>query len=95
MGGLLETFAWLKGIFKRNDILLQKTGYGLFALTFTGYIVFAILYALLYQTFLVLKAIFVFPALLAFPILFLRAARPAVDFYQNVPNGAYLYSMLT
>ena len=80
MGGLLETFAWLKGIFKRNDILLQKTGYGLFALTFTGYIVFAILYALLYQTFLVLKAIFVFPALLAFPVLFLRAAGPAYGF---------------
>lgn len=76
IGGLMETFAWLRGVFKRDDSLLQKTGYGLFSLTFIGYIAFAVLYALLYQTFLVMKAIFIFPALLAFPVLFLRAAEP-------------------
>jgi hypothetical protein len=80
IGGLMETFIWLRAILKRNDILLQKTGYGLLALAFAGYISFAILYALFYQTFLVLKAIFIFPALLAFPVLFLRAAEPANAF---------------
>ena len=80
IGGFIETFGWLKGIFKRDDTVLQKTGYGLFALAFIGYIAFAILYALLYQTFLVLKAIFIFPALLAFPVLFLRAAEPSYAF---------------
>jgi Dolichyl-phosphate-mannose-protein mannosyltransferase len=80
MGGLMETVNLIRGIFKRDFIVLQNTGYGLFALTFIGYIAFAILYALFYQTFLVLKAIFVFPALLAFPLLFLRAAEPAYAF---------------
>jgi hypothetical protein len=77
VGGLMETFAWLRGFFSRNDLALQKTGYGLFALAFLGYLAFAILYAMYYQTFLVLKAIFIFPALLAFPVFFLRAAEPA------------------
>jgi hypothetical protein len=80
IGGLMETFVLLRGIFIRDFIVLQNTSYGLFSLTFIGYIAFAILYALLYQTFLVLKAIFIFPALLAFPLLFLRTAEPAYAF---------------
>ncbi|MGD0750462.1 MAG: glycosyltransferase family 39 protein [Anaerolineales bacterium] len=80
MGGLMETFVLLRGIFRRDSIALQNTSYGLFSLTFIGYIAFAILYALLYQTFLVLKAIFIFPALLVFPLLFLRTAEPAYAF---------------
>jgi hypothetical protein len=80
IGGLMETFVLLRGIFRRDSIVLQNTSYGLFSLTFIGYIAFAILYALLYQTFLVLKAIFIFPALLAFPLLFLRTAEPAYAF---------------
>jgi len=80
IGGFMETFAWLRGIYKWDDIVLQKTGYGLFALIFIGYVAFAVLYALLYQTFLVMKAVFIFPALLAFPVLFLRAAEPAYAF---------------
>jgi len=80
IGGLLETFNLLRGVLKRDFIVLQNTSYGLFSLILIGYIAFAILYALLYQTFLVLKAIFIFPALLAFPLLFLRTAEPAYAF---------------
>ena len=80
IGGLMEIIVLLRGIFRRDFIVLQNTNYGLFALTFIGYIAFAILYALFYQTFLVMKAIFIFPALLAFPVLFLRTAEPAYAF---------------
>ena len=80
VGGLTETFNLLRGIFKRDFSILQNTSHGLFALTFIGYIAFAILYALFYQTFLVLKAVFVFPALLAFPLLFLRTAETVYAF---------------
>ncbi|MGA2490420.1 MAG: hypothetical protein ABSF99_09615, partial [Anaerolineales bacterium] len=79
-GCLMETFVFLRSIFKRDFIIVQTTSYGLFTLTFLGYISFAIIYALFYQTFLVLKAIFIFPALLTFPLLFLRAAEPGYAF---------------
>jgi hypothetical protein len=80
VGAIMETFLVLRSIFKRDLIIVQTISYGLFALTFIGYISFAILYALFYQTFLVLKAIFIFPALLTFPFLFLRAVEPAYTF---------------
>ena len=83
IGGLMESFVWLRGIFKRDFTILQNTSYGLFSLTFIGYIAFAILYALFYQTFLVLKAIFIFPALLTFPVLFLRTAEPVYAFFSK------------
>jgi len=80
MGGMTETFIMVRDIFKRDSVVLQNTDYGLFVLTFIGYIAFTIIYALLYQTFLVMKAIFIFPALLAFPVLFLRTTEPAYAF---------------
>ena len=79
----METFVLLRGIFIRDFIVLQNTSYGLFSLTFIGYIAFAILYALFYQTFLVLKAIFIFPALLTFPVLFLGTAQPVYAFFSK------------
>ncbi|MGD0876816.1 MAG: glycosyltransferase family 39 protein [Anaerolineales bacterium] len=83
IGVLMETSVLLSGIFRRDSIVLQNTSYGLFSLTFIGYIAFAILYALLYQTFLVFKAIFIFPALLAFPLFFLRTAEQAYAFLEK------------
>jgi len=83
IGGLIETFVILRGIIKKDFIVLQNSNYGLFAVTFIGYIAFAILYALFYQTFLVLKAIFIFPALLVFPLLFLRTAGPVYAFLEK------------
>ncbi len=80
VGGLMETFVFLRGVSYRDGNTLQASHYGLFALTFIGYISFLILYALFYQTFLVLKAIFIFPAILASPVLFLRSAEPVFAF---------------
>jgi hypothetical protein len=79
-GGLLETIVFLRSILKRDSAGVKNTSYGFFILTFFGYISFVTLYALFYQTFQVIKAIFVFPALLTFPLLFLQAAEPAYAF---------------
>lgn len=72
LGAALETITLIKGIFQRNVSLLQTTSFGLFALTFVGYVLFEIVYALVYRSITVIKPIFLYPAILGFPFLFLR-----------------------
>ena len=79
-GALAEAFVFLRSIFKQDFIGDKNTSYGLFILTLFGYISFVTLYALFYQTFQVIKSIFIFPALLAFPVVFLRTAEPLYAF---------------
>jgi hypothetical protein len=74
MGGGIEIFLVLKGLLKRDPALAAATHFGLTAITLTGFILFIIIYALEYRDFSVLKAIFLYPAMLVFPLLFLRAA---------------------
>ena len=69
-----EGWAVLQGIVRRDAAALQSRCFGLFALVFAGYVAFVALYAFAYRDFPVIKAVFVFPALLAFPLLFLRGA---------------------
>ncbi|MFH1524320.1 MAG: glycosyltransferase family 39 protein [Chloroflexota bacterium] len=91
IGILIEIFLTLKGIFLRDLFIAQKTNYGLFAVTFIGYILFVALYTLLYRDFAFMKAIFAFPALLVFPVLFLRAGEPLYMFLsKQIRWGAYL-----
>ncbi len=93
VGAAMETFLVLRSLYKRDLMSAQTISYGMFALIFIGYISFAILYALFYQTFLVLKAIFIFPALLTFPFLFLRAAEPVYTFMsKRIKWGVYILS---
>jgi hypothetical protein len=73
IGALLQTYLEIKSLFKRDPVLDQNTAYGLWVMTFFGYLLFEALYALNYQVYYVMKAIFIFPALLAFPVLFLFA----------------------
>jgi hypothetical protein len=73
MGVAMETFILLEGVFTRDDAIGQSTSYGLFVLILVGYFFFEVLYSLSYQSFLILKAIFIFPAILTFPSFFLRA----------------------
>jgi hypothetical protein len=80
LGFAIETFYVIKGIFKRDLGTAQMTGSGLYAISFIGYVLFAILYTMLYRDFAVMKAIFVYPALLVFPVLFLRAVGPLYEF---------------
>ena len=73
MGAAMETFLALKSIIKRDPGLAAATHFGLTALTFIGFMLFIILYALEYRDFSVMKAIFLYPAMITFPLLFVRA----------------------
>ena len=42
-------------------------------MTFLGYVGFVVLYAFIYRDFATMKAIFIYPAILALPILFITA----------------------
>ena len=73
VGAAMEIFLFLKSLIKRDPELAAATHFGLTALTFHGFVLFIILYALEYRDFSVMKAIFLYPAMLTFPLLFLRA----------------------
>jgi hypothetical protein len=80
VGLAIEVFLLLKEGFRRDSALTQATSHGLFAWTFIGYLLFVAFYTYLYRDFSFMKAIFAFPALLTFPILFLRAGEPLYAF---------------
>ena len=80
-GFLREAILVGKSIIKKDVFLARVTSYGLFAATAAGYILFQTLYSFQYRSITVIKAIFTFPALLAFAYLFLQAT-----------NNLYLYS---
>lgn len=74
VGALIETFLVVKAIFRLDLADLQTRSFGLFSLVFWGYLGFVALYALLYRDFAFMKAIFLYPGLIAFPLFFVRAA---------------------
>jgi hypothetical protein len=80
VGLAIEVLLLLKGSFRRDSTLIQSTSHGLFAWTFVGYLLFVALYTYIWRDFSFMKAIFAFPALLTFPLLFLRAAEPLYTF---------------
>jgi len=80
VGFAIEGFLQFKGVFRRDPELTQLTSHALFAWTFFGFLLFVALYTYLYRDFSFMKAIFAFPALLTFPLLFLRAAEPIYAF---------------
>ena len=80
-GAVRELFHVSSRLIKREPALLQAGAYGLFLFLFFGYLAFQVFYSLQYRSVNVIKAIFVFPALLSFPVLFLSAAR---DLYASV-----------
>lgn len=74
MGAAMEILLVLKSLIKRDTDLAAATHFGLTALTFLGFILFIVLYAMEYRDYSVMKAIFIYPAMLAFPLLFMRAS---------------------
>jgi len=72
IGTALETYWMLKSVIKRDPVSAGKTSFGLFVIAFLGYVFFEILYTLEYRSLTVIKPIFIYPALLSFPWLFLR-----------------------
>ena len=72
-GFILDFIGLLKSILYRKNDLAAKLNYGLVSITFIGYILFEIMYALAYRDFAVMKAVFIYPALICFPVLFVSA----------------------
>jgi hypothetical protein len=73
IGAIICAYGTAKSLVKRDASLASSTSYGLFVLIFLGYVGFEFLYALFYRSFTVIKAIFIYPALLSFPLLFICA----------------------
>ncbi len=63
----------LKGIFGPLNNLLVNRVYGLFDIVFIGYIIFIVALALQYRDFSTMKAIYIYPAVFSFLVLFLEA----------------------
>jgi hypothetical protein len=84
LGGVKGAYQLTVGLVQHKIAEIQATGDGLFVIVFFGYLAFEVLYSLQYRTVYVIKAIFVFPALLSFPFLFMSAAR---DLYSLVTRS--------
>jgi len=78
VGAAMEIFLFLKSLIKRDPALAVETHFGLTAVTFIGFVLFIILYALEYRDFSVMKAIFIYPAMITFPLLFVRAGESLI-----------------
>jgi len=63
----------VKGTFDISNNILISRSYGLFDIVFIGYIIFIVVLALQYRDFSTMKAIYIYPAVLSFSILFLEA----------------------
>jgi len=72
-GVLLESFLLLKSILKQDTTLLSNSHYGLAPITFIGYIFLIVIYSLLSRRFSSMKVIFIYPALITFPVFFISA----------------------
>lgn len=76
LGGLLGGLGALVREVARRDLdEARRRAFGLLPLALAGHFAFVALYAWLYRDYTVMKAIFLLPALPAFPALFLTAAR--------------------
>lgn len=73
IGVVGDTSKTIKGFLRKDKGLLESVSYGLFALLFAGYILFAALYAFQYRTYNVIKAVFVYPGLLAYVYLCMQS----------------------
>jgi hypothetical protein len=72
-GFFTEIYLTIKSIIKRDQSTAEATYFGLTALACTGFVLFIILYSVEYRDFSVMKEIFLYPAMLPFALLFLRA----------------------
>ncbi len=72
-GAAIEFFRICRSVLKRDETIAGKSTYGLFIISAFGYLVFITIYGLLYRDIFTMNDIFIFPALLSFTFLFLRA----------------------
>jgi hypothetical protein len=83
IGGVLEIHQVLKNFLRRDPAVGRSNAYGLFAFLVVGYILFIALYALVYRDFAVMKAVFIFPALLAFTMCLIRGGEWIARYLQS------------
>jgi hypothetical protein len=83
-GVVKSTFRLIRSFIKKDFHTIKGVYYGLFILLFTGYLIFQILYSLQYRSVTVIKAIFIFPALLSFPLFFMESCN---SFYTYFSKG--------
>jgi hypothetical protein len=87
IGAVMGIINILRSVIRRDLLTLHQDGFGLFGLVFVGYIIFVALYALEYRQVSVMKAIFIYPGLLAFPFLFLEAGKVLYSKLSKWKNG--------
>jgi hypothetical protein len=82
--GVVEgTVRLIKSFVKKDYHTIKVVYYGLFVLVFTGYISFQILYSFQYRSVTVIKAIFIFPALLSFAVFFMETGKSFYTFFSK------------
>jgi hypothetical protein len=83
VGVIIELLQVLKNFLKWDPAIAQLTACGLSVFVTVGYILFIALYALVYRDFAVMKAVFLFPALLPFSLCFVRGGDWIDQFFSN------------
>lgn len=72
--GAVQQLGKLMRSFWSNDLqIANRLLFGVYPITLLGYVCFIILYALMWRDFTVMKIVFIYPALSAFPFVFLAA----------------------
>lgn len=77
---------------KQDATIARATGYGLSAFAFIGYILFITLYSLVYRDFSVMKAVFIFPALIVFSLFLIRGGEWIFQFFSG--RGKWAISLI-
>jgi Dolichyl-phosphate-mannose-protein mannosyltransferase len=73
LGAVVSLVEFLQILFGNFASSLGRVDYGLFDALFWSHVAFIILYALQFRDFSMMKAIFVYPAVLAFAVLFIKS----------------------
>lgn len=81
----------LRAVFGASNNMLINRSYGLFDIVFIGYIVFIVMLALQYRDFSTMKAIYIYPAIISFVVLFLEAATTFNSL--DVKHGKWIQSL--
>lgn len=73
LGLLKQLLNLLRAIWSSDLQVVNDLQFGIFPVVLCGYIIFVMLYSLFWRDFTVMKVVFAYPALLAFPLAFLAA----------------------
>jgi 4-amino-4-deoxy-L-arabinose transferase-like glycosyltransferase len=82
-GAIISLREFVIALFKNLPDSLYATDYGLFNTLFWSHLAFIVLYALRYRDFSVMKPVFIYPAMLAFLVFFIKSG----DVIQRLTKG--------